>query len=84
MLVYIKVEKYSSASCDYTTKIKYSLEVHTRTHSGVKPFDCPNCEKQFTQKALLIKHTSKHHTQQPTANKSEPEEYDYKSLLNLD
>ncbi|XP_061443508.1 gastrula zinc finger protein XlCGF26.1-like isoform X1 [Rhineura floridana] len=32
------------------------LMIHIRVHTGVKPFECPRCEKRYHRKTNLVKH----------------------------
>ena len=51
--------------CSYATDRKFNLTVHMRTHVEQKPFKCPICEKEFTQKNNLERHLLTHETDTP-------------------
>ena len=36
------------------------LQKHQRIHTGVKPYECPRCDKSFTQKSHLNRHLKAH------------------------
>ncbi|XP_053697346.1 zinc finger protein 436-like [Sabethes cyaneus] len=45
-----------------TFKTKQSLIDHKNRHLGLKPFDCGQCEKQFTNRYLLQQHEQSAHS----------------------
>lgn len=41
-------------------RLRSTLHRHKRTHSGLKPYSCPHCEKKFAQIGLLNSHVFYH------------------------
>ena len=46
--------------CKKTFKTNSHLKVHTRIHSGAKPYSCEICNKSFNQKPNLTRHMLVH------------------------
>ena len=46
----------------YVTTNEKHMQIHMRTHSGVKPFQCMVCSKCFTQKTYLKRHLNLVHS----------------------
>ena len=53
-------EKYSCNECDYTAKVKHTLNLHIdATHKGIR-YPCGKCNYKATQKSSLNRHAKRH------------------------
>ncbi|XP_055384043.1 zinc finger protein 79-like [Condylostylus longicornis] len=55
-----KERKFGCSMCDKKYFDSYSLNVHIRTHNGVKPYACTECDRRFTDFRLLNSHRRTH------------------------
>ncbi|XP_069703058.1 uncharacterized protein [Periplaneta americana] len=46
--------------CNFTTSSRSLLEIHSRRHTGIKPYVCPDCGKAFPQSSGLNVHIKRH------------------------
>lgn len=56
-------------TCGKSFYTNFHLEVHIRSHTGIKPFKCPHCDKSFSQKSGLSMHIYTHTGEKPFACK---------------
>lgn len=52
-------------TCGKSFYTNFHLEVHIRSHTGIKPFKCPHCDKSFSQKSGLSMHIYTHTGEKP-------------------
>lgn len=48
--------KYVCSDCGKSLSSKTTLALHQRTHTGLRPFECPDCQAKFTQNSALKMH----------------------------
>jgi rubrerythrin len=53
---------WQCSACAYESKWKNNLIKHQRTHTGERPFQCPQCHQRFTQFVHLRRHVESHHS----------------------
>ncbi|CAG0918931.1 unnamed protein product [Notodromas monacha] len=46
---------------NYTSLNSHNVVVHTRWHTGERPFSCPACNKAYVQKQTLLVHVKNCH-----------------------
>ncbi|KAK7099563.1 hypothetical protein V1264_003688 [Littorina saxatilis] len=54
-------KKHSCNGCDRTFKTRTQLAVHERTHTGVRPFSCPQCTYRSTTRGNMRLHLVNRH-----------------------
>lgn len=60
-------DSFQCAVCSKFLSSKLSLALHTRVHTGEKPYACEVCGKRFTQKPALTYHLRLHTGERPHA-----------------
>ena len=56
-----KINNYLCSECGQQCRTPYRLKVHSRVHSGVKPYTCEICDHKFAQKCHLYRHYRRRH-----------------------
>lgn len=67
LLKELKTEGYQCQYCSKVLATKYSLQMHTRLHTGEKPHQCSLCEARFSHPTDLRRHLLKHTGEKPYA-----------------
>ncbi|XP_026324782.1 zinc finger protein 578-like isoform X2 [Hyposmocoma kahamanoa] len=64
MLIHTNIFNFFCDLCPYKCKHKYYLVMHMRTHTGEKPYKCPECPATFVNPSNLNKHKLTHQEKQ--------------------
>lgn len=65
MYSYISIYFYFSSQCPRAFSTSNSLDIHFRTHTGERPFQCEFCEKRFSDSSTLLVHKRLHTNENP-------------------
>ena len=52
--------QFACGDCGKIFSRQSHLEIHSRTHSGIRPYVCPICKRGFTVKCNLERHMITH------------------------
>ncbi|GFG33559.1 hypothetical protein Cfor_03455 [Coptotermes formosanus] len=58
-----QIDNLTCQDCNFITSSRSLLEVHSRRHTGIKPYVCPDCGKAFPQSSGLNVHMKRHRGQ---------------------
>uniref|UniRef100_A0A1A7Z579 Heterogeneous nuclear ribonucleoprotein A0, like n=1 Tax=Iconisemion striatum TaxID=60296 RepID=A0A1A7Z579_9TELE len=65
--VHERIMQHLCLICGKALSSKAALSLHERTHTGTKPYECPECKARFTQNSALKMHRRTHTGEKPFA-----------------
>lgn len=78
-----KSKRHECPVCKKRFTTNQSVQIHSRLHTGEKPYSCPFCEKCFTQKPHLKTHIRTHTKEKPYSCSVCTKSFMHKVSLNI-
>ncbi|CAG7728347.1 unnamed protein product, partial [Allacma fusca] len=74
---------FQCSFCNKSFRLKLTLKVHERIHTGVRPYKCPECPQAFTQSHVLTEHYRTHTGEKPHSCSFCGKKFSHKSSYNV-